>query len=458
MTLPVAQTERPGTAFFAPGVRIQRLGSLQPGRQEGEDLPADVVADVRSVEITRVHNGASQYTIVLNNAYTSTAADRRGPPREGEQELRSRDRHVWPRYKYTAFDLLTFGQRLRIDLRYWPEESGGQPGTDGGRDNGSGRGSWVPLVAGPITDMRFTFGGSGTSLTVSGEDDLSQLKDRRTVRHEFDAVPERDLVVQLLTLAGYPLTSLAQERVDWPSFATTGDAPAEAIDDGQSYLEFLQKLADRLDLEVFVEFVDLDDPQAGVELHVEPARSAQPPQESSGAVYTVEQGKSLLSYAPRIKIVDQPSEVLVRGRHRDRERPRRVEGRADRDDVRDELHVDPALDDDLAPAADVRNHFFPDRPNPLVLSNETNLDDERGRHLALVGLRRKARELFTIDGSTIGLPRLRPGNHVEIRGLTPPFDGFFYLTKTVHSYGVSGYATSFSARRPGMPLPPYERG
>lgn len=452
MAATAPQAERPGTAYFAPGVRVQRLGPLQPGRQEGEDLPADMLADIRSVEVTRVHSGASQYSITLNNAYTSTAADRRGPPRDGEQGLHERDRHTWPRYKYTAFDLLSFGQRLRIDLRYWPE----QP-TNGDR-NGSGGGSWVPMVAGPITDMRFAFGASGTTLTVSGEDDLSHLKDRRTMRHEFDAVPERDLVTQLLGLAGYPLSSLATPRVEWPAFATSGDAPAEAINDGQSYLEFLNKLADRLDLEVFIEFADLADPQAGVELHVEPARSAEPPQQSSGAVYTVEQGKNLLAYAPLIKVVDQPSEVLVRGRHRDREQPRRIEGSAGPSDLTDELHRDPALDDDLAPAADVRNHFFPDRPNPLVLANETNLDDERGRHLALVALRRKARELFTVDAATIGLPLLRPGNHVEIRGLTPPFDGFFYLTKAVHRYAADGYTTSFSGRRPGMPLPPYERG
>ena len=75
--------------------------------------------------------------------------------------------------------------------------------------------------------------------------------------------------------------------------------------------------------------------------------------------------------------------------------------------------------------------------------------------LAEAQFRRKAREFFTIDGTTLGIPRLRPGNYVQITGMRPPFDGFFYVTKTVHTYGADGLRTKFSARRPGMVLPPY---
>ena len=60
---------------------------------------------------------------------------------------------------------------------------------------------------------------------------------------------------------------------------------------------------------------------------------------------------------------------------------------------------------------------------------------------------------MTIEGTTIGLPKLRPGNHVEIRGMRAPFDGFYYVTKTVHAFGADGFRTRFSAHRPGMPKP-----
>jgi hypothetical protein len=430
--------ERPGSSFFAPGVRVQKLDELQPGGQTGTDLRADVPADIQRVEITRTANGASQYAITLSNWYTTTASDRRGADAVGQDELNGHDTPEWPRWKYNAFDLIKFGQRLRIDLRYWPEQGS--------------QGAWVPMIAGPVTDVRFNLGPGAATVVVSGEDDLSSLKDRRQGRHEFPAQGERDLVSSVLQLAEYPLRSPADPLVDWPSFATAGDGPREAIDDGQSYLEFLQKLADRLDLEVFIEFADVSDPDGGVELHVEPARSAHAPSAQEDGVYVIERGKNLLTYTPTIKVVDQYSVVRVRGRQRDRQNTDPIDRSVEAADLSDELHD---TNPEATPGPDVRAHFFPDRPNPLVLNNQTNLDDDRGRYLALVMLRRQARQLFTIEAKTIGLPRLRPGKHVQVQGLRPPFDGYFYVTRTVHSFGADGYTTTFTGRRPGMPLPPY---
>jgi hypothetical protein len=36
-----------------------------------------------------------------------------------------------------------------------------------------------------------------------------------------------------------------------------------------------------------------------------------------------------------------------------------------------------------------------------------------------------------------------------------PFDGFYYVTKTVHTIGTDGYRTKITASRPGMEFPPY---
>src|SRR5205085_313374 len=97
----------------------------------------------------------------------------------------------WPRWKYNTFDLVKFGQRLRVDLRYWPEHGA--------------QGDWVPMIAGPVTDMRFNLGPGAASVVVTGEDDLSALRDRREGRHEFEAQGEQRLVSSLLGLTDYPL-------------------------------------------------------------------------------------------------------------------------------------------------------------------------------------------------------------------------------------------------------------
>lgn len=445
-----AEAARPGTTYFAPGVRLVKLHALQGEPNRGTPVPADVQADVLRVEVTRVHTGGSQYTITLNNWYTTTAADRRDPDPLGAREVRVRDLPRWPRYKYNDFALLAFGNRLRIDMGYWPDPA---PGLDAAAVAAQ---NWVPMVAGPITDMKFTFSsGEGGQVTISGEDDLSRLKDKVEKRVELGRHSERNLVLRALAQAEFPLDDLAAPRVAWPAFATDeSHGIDESIQDGQSCLDFLQKLADRLDFEVFLEFADLTDPGSPLAFHFEPARSRLPPDRTLRDIFVLRRETNLIDFSPTIKVVDQYSHVTIKGRHRDRNRPERVDRTALASILDDELHGAPE-DPPLKAGPEVRERFFPGRPNPFTDSNQTNTDPERAEWQAQAVLRRKARELLTISATTLGLPRLRPGGHVEIRGFRPPFDGFYYVTQTVHTYGTDGLRTKFTARRPGMPLPPY---
>jgi hypothetical protein len=454
------------STYFAPSVQISTLGALSSQKSNGSLLPDDVLGDIVHAEVTRVCSGASQYSITLNNWYTSTAVDRASQSTGGSNqptstELSSGSQPRWPRFKYNDFGIIAFGQRLRVDMRYWPDITAGTQLSK----PASQALSWVPMVCGPVTDMRFTFSsGGGAQLTISGEDDLSTLKDRSSTRTEFPSMPERQIVREVLRLAKYPLSDVAPPQVAWPPFADDGgDGIVESILDGQSYLEFLQKLADRLDLEVFLEFTDLTDPNSALQLHVEPCRARVAPDRSAGDVFVLDREHNLTEFNPTIRVVDQPSSVYVKGRDRDRNNPRKVTGIADPSDQSKNILIDEMYPDDsdgppqpLVSGPLVRARYFPNRSdNPLSQPNATNLDPQRAQVLAETLLRYKAREFFTIEGTTLGLPRLRPGNYVQITGMRPPFDGFFYVTKTVHSFGGDGLRTKFSARRPGMPLPPY---
>ena len=206
-----------------------------------------------------------------------------------------------------------------------------------------------------------------------------------------------------------------------------------------------------------MEYADLNDPSSPRQFHFEPSRSRASP--DAGEVFVLHRDKNLIEFSPTLKVVSQPSAVTVKGRHRDRGNPSPVKQTVPPSVVDDELHGDPSGGGPpLVTGPDVRAFYFPDRNNPDVLSNESNTDPDRADWLAKVEMRRKAREFMTIDGTTIGLPRMRPGNFVEIRGMRPPFDGFYYISKAVHSYGADGLRTKFSARRPGMPMPPYGEG
>jgi uncharacterized protein len=451
-TSPVAA--RPGASFFVPAVRIKKLGPLQAAAEAGDDLPV-LDGDVLRVEVTRVNTGVSQYSITLNNWFDSLPADRQDSRLQVTlREQLVNGRPVWPRFKYDSFDYFRFGDRLRIDMRYWPD-----PPADAGLA-ARGAHAWVPMVAGPITDMRFTFSAEeGARLTLSGQDDLNPLTDKTQGKTEFNKLSERTIVNRVLSLANYPLNRVAGSPLPWPPFAEDdGNGVSESLQGGQSYLDFLQKLAGRLDFEVFVEFDTLTFPPnqaVAPTFHFEPARSAVPPDKNPGGTFVLRREQHLLDFAPTIKVADQYSDLTVRGRNRDRGQPERIEKLADTKAVKDELHIDPAVDAPLVSGPKVRQHFFADRPNRADAPNQTNLDPARADLLAQAMIRKQARELMTVEATTLGLPRLRPGNHVEVRGYRAPFDGFYYVTKTVHSYGADGLRTRLTARRPGMPVPPY---
>jgi Bacteriophage probable baseplate hub protein len=452
-TRSAAVADRPGSSYYVPGARIARLANdLQRSGEEGTLLPADVLGDLVRAEVTRVGSGAAQYTLTFNNWYLSTAKDRTHPedaftrlgarePVEGANGL-----PAWPRFKYNDFALLRFGDRLRVDMRYVPESTA-RPASPDEKAQG-----WVPMVAGPVTDMRFSFAtAQGAQVTVSGEDDLSRLKDKVERLVKMGPRPEVAIVKRTLETARFVLP-LAKPLVDYPSFVTDENQGIhESLQAGQSPYDLIQKLATRLDFEVFLEFQDVRSPRSALQFHFEPYRGRARP--LAAGLFRLERERNLLEFNPTIKVVDQYSKVEVKGRHRDPLLAHEVVGTGTHTFVQEELHVDPALDQPLTTGPELRGVFYPGRPNPFQVANQSNLDQVRADWNAISVIRRKARELFTIEATTVGTPELRPGKFVEIRGMRPPFDGFYYVTKTVHTFGTDGYRTKVTASRPGMPPP-----
>ena len=157
MTNTAADTERPDRSRFAPDVRLMRLGALREQGEHGEVL-SDERAHIVSVEVTRVNTGASQYQVVLNNWNDLLPAQGTGTQRS------------WPPYRYNCLDVFEFGMRLRIEMRYHTEQQ------TSGTESVAPEHGWVSMIAGPITDMRFSFlSDQGARLTLIGEDDLNPV-------------------------------------------------------------------------------------------------------------------------------------------------------------------------------------------------------------------------------------------------------------------------------------------
>jgi hypothetical protein len=261
-----------------------------------------------------------------------------------------------------------------------------------------------------------------------------------------DDVGELNAVATVLRRVGYPLKVIAgPPPVPYPSFVRDNSQKArQSIQEGQAPYDFIQKLADRVDFEVFLEFKDLDKPASPLEFHFEPCRAR-----ALTTFFRLDRERDLLEFSPAIKLVDQYSEVRVDGRHRDPRLAEPILGRGQHEIVKDELHGSHTLKS----AGEVREVFFKGRPNCFRIRNESNLDQVRADYYAESLIRRKARECFTIQATIVGQPRLRPGQHVEITGFRPPFNGFYYVRQVVTTYGTDGLRTKITASRPGMELP-----
>jgi hypothetical protein len=445
----------PGTQLFAPQARLVDADSDQiigaTIDKQGAPNPANV--DLVSASVSLSLNNVCTLQVVLNNQ-----RDRGGLP-------------VFPPWKYNSLAQIKFGQRLRLDIRY-----GADP--------------WHKMILSRVTDLQFGFPSSGPAqLTIQGEDLLSLLKTTGDAEKRYDNHTEefavRDVLVRskakdlhLDFTGATPVPSAEQPDplkgplMAWPEVL---QQPLRSLSHSKdtTYLQFLQNLAERLDFELFVDFTErlVLDSQASskataqannrVKLHFEPARSLFTPRRALDLIW----GTNLVEFTPRFKVWELATSVKVGGTSHGRRarHGRTVEGKAGPDDhnpVRADLKEDPHYKAtgisgkvDLLDAGQVRSQFFTAEgtpaPNPKTIDT-TNLDEGRTVLKAIATLRKSLRELLTADGSTIGVPELRPGVYVRIDGLYPPFDGLYYVTKTDHTFGSDGYRTKFSVRRPGM--------
>jgi phage protein D len=73
-------------------------------------------------------------------------------------------------------------------------------------------------------------------------------------------------------------------------------------------------------------------------------------------------------------------------------------------------------------------------------------NEAEAKLLATNRLRQIGEVLVEAKGKTIGVPDLRAGSKVEIKGLGTRFSGTYLITGTTHSIGDGGYTTEFTGR------------
>ncbi len=161
---------------------------------------------------------------------------------------------------------------------------------------------------------------------------------------------------------------------------------------------------------------------------------------TSQTVYEITWGESLIQFSPTVKTKGQVAKVVVRGWNPLASgEDRAIQGEATIQDLNPEL-PDPQLLSNIDSALAETHEAIVD--DPIESEEEAN-------EKALGILQDRWKSLVTGKGQTVGLPELRAGRAVVIKGLGARYNGRYFITETTHKIGGSGYTTDFTARLEG---------
>jgi hypothetical protein len=410
--------------WISPQARLIRL----PEGQEERSISARLT----SVKVEQLNTGVWTLDVSLVNLRHGE-----GAAEPGREPLPI---PTVPPYLFDAFDLLQFGQELRIDVRYAggtrlelaePLALGPAPAQGDG---------FVPLIVARITGLQFAFSGVPT-LQITGEDLSSLLKVKPSADKTWRDVHEVDIATGIVrdNASGMLGNTLGAAKVETPPFTATLRSVTQQK--SQTHLAFLEEMAKRLDYELYVDFDTPQDTASALKLHFERARSQLL---DEATLVDLRWGFNLLSFAPTLSVWDQYTEARAGGRNPSSSRSSPV--LAGNGVV---LADAPGEEGPFETGLQVRQRLG---NNPHTI-NTSNLDDARRLRAAEAALLEQARKFLTATAEVVGLPSLRPGIHVRLKGLYPPFDGLYYVTRATHTLDGNGYRTSLALRRPGWTSP-----
>lgn len=156
-----------------------------------------------------------------------------------------------------------------------------------------------------------------------------------------------------------------------------------------------------------------------------------PSQQSVATNYQLEWGKGLMSFKPSLSTANQWQSVTVRGW--DRQSQKVISATVD------------LTDPQVAKINGNLHALIQDRQQQTVDLPVFTVAEAKQRARAL--LLDRSKEIVTAHGKTVGLPALRAGTLVNIQGVGARLSGTYFVTKTTHTLGESGYVTEFDCRR-----------
>jgi len=387
----------PFETFYVPRFVVKTAPEGQPAEQ----LPPEVIHDVVQVTYRDSLDDIDSFDLVISNY---------------ESDFSRPQTHVLAKYEPPSRpefeNIFDPGKKLELWIGY---------------------GDHLHLMlTGQITTLEPNFSASGGfTLSVRG---LNELHRFRAAQHTWGWEGVKDSAIAE-EIGRNPLDE-KKPGVNFPvrtdPTAKAGETPDRFVFMNNQYdIVFLMERARRRNYElVLVEGVD-DQGNPDPHLYFGPSTRPEPP------AYLLEWGRSLISFRPTLSTARQVGQVAVLGW--DRERNRRIEGRARYQDC-----VENASDEEKARLS-LLAQAFGNRTEVVV--DQTVHDEREANDRAKEIMCETLKGMVEAGGQTVGLPELRAGRKIQIANLGDRFSGLYYVTETEHTIGDGGYTTTFKARR-----------
>lgn len=285
------------------------------------------------------------------------------------------------------------------------------------------------VLTGEITTLEPNYPESGPpSLTIRG---LNRLHSLRRKQHTWS--PDKPMRISEVAQAlGDMPASDDKPGLGMPVLVAEDYAQREPLEpfifmNNQYEIVFLMERARRLGYELYL----------GRDEKQKEFLWFGPVEKREDVTYELQWGRTLSSFKPTLTTARQVSQVTVRGWDRKAQKP--IEATAKLGDPKVPLNLDQKA---VAQAVQGRQEIVADAPLRT---------QEEAEALARRKLAELSGDMIVATGASVGLPDIRAGRQVHIRGFGDRFDGVYFVTQSTHTI-ADGYRTQFTAKRQG-PVP-----
>ena len=161
------------------------------------------------------------------------------------------------------------------------------------------------------------------------------------------------------------------------------------------------------------------------------------PKDDTKEILSLELGKDIISFRPRMSAANVVTEVEVRG-HNASDPNTPIVGRAQAGSERSQ-----------EPGRKTASTFVAERTGTVkkVITGVIVNSTEHANAVARSALNKSSDGFIEGDVETIGIPQIRPGVTIRLDKMGERFSGKYYVKETSHSLGNSGYRLRFTVKR-----------